>query len=758
MTKRSFILFFAFFSLLFAFSACEEPETPVPDDPDKEPEVVAPVVSLEVDELERTKIAFTIKSDSPGDYAWAILSSEEAVGSAEDLFKSEDAFELAGVGMFDDSGTAVIKCEQLEGGKSYKLYAAARKINPYVYSELLCEDVSTEFSYEEMITLEKVSTDAVSYHIEMPEGSKAYRHMIVDYNDFLYFQVLVGVTYDSYLSAFGLGGTESKTYDYKWVQWDCWDNYATYFYSDTEYVIIAGPSESPADDSKVSPEDVKYLKFKTPAAEECPYEVAVDVSEISSLTATVTLTPEEGVAKYRALVMSEDDYQSFLFEGEEMIRRVVIGPWEDTSAEFTEAVTMPISGLMPETRYHVCIVAFDSNMRELYIEEVFTTSEPVGPEPEIYVEPVEVEEDWNSARVNLKLRNVVSALSFIHTRYAVDQVLNAPGNEDLTMDVVIRNNGTSFTSEVLAKAQTEEGCELQFSNLSPNTDYVFAVLATNSEYVSTYTVYDFKTGAEPVVESSLFDKLQGEYTATITDLAGETYSFDVTIADGVNDATRAEYAARNLLVCLGFDPIGVKYNSPEDLIKKGWAKTEEDANRNYGPKWFLEIDENDMITTYKHAIAKTYWDEVNMVQLVEYSAEGEAPMASFNGSTYWFKGTFWRDFSNPNREDAAMATTLIHDVDYEEATGVLTVQPVSHFKSWSTPGQIITEYPGVEKGKTWSGANNEVVFCGNSALVLTPKAAAKTCMYPSDRKISVPLTVKVDMSEDKVFIRERQLL
>ena len=175
MTKRSFILFFAFFSLLFAFSACEEPETPVPDDPDKEPEVVAPVVSLEVDELERTKIAFTIKSDSPGDYAWAILSSEEAVGSAEDLFKSEDAFELAGVGMFDDSGTAVIKCEQLEGGKSYKLYAAARKINPYVYSELLCEDVSTEFSYEEMITLEKVSTDAVSYHIEMPEGSKAYR-------------------------------------------------------------------------------------------------------------------------------------------------------------------------------------------------------------------------------------------------------------------------------------------------------------------------------------------------------------------------------------------------------------------------------------------------------------------------------------------------------------------------------------------------------------------------------------------------------
>ena len=164
--------------------------------------------------------------------------------------------------------------------------------------------------------------------------------------------------------------------------------------------------------------------------------------------------------------------------------------------------------------------------------------------------------------------------------------------------------------------------------------------------MSTSYVYNFKTGAEPVVETTLFDKLKGEYTARITDIDGVPHTFDVTIADGVNDATREAYKAQNILVCLGFDPCGVAYNSPEDLLKKKWAKNEEEANRNYGPKWFLEIDENDKITTYKHAVASSSYDAVNNVELVDYAADGEDPMASFNNQTIWFKGTFNRYYAS----------------------------------------------------------------------------------------------------------------
>ena len=658
--------------------------------------------------------------------------------------------------MFDDSNIATVTYNQLEGNKEYTLYYAVRKINPYVYSDIKSEDVSTVFGYEDMITLEKATPTAVSYHIEMPEDAKAYRHMIVDYNDFLYFNALVGATHDSYLSAFGLGADKSQTFEYEWKQMDGWDNYATYFYSDTKYLILAGKSETTDIDSQISAADIKVYEFTTPKAEECPYDVEIAVSDVTSISAKVTLTPEEGVDRYRAFIMSKADYESFLFEGEEMVRRAVIGPWDDTSTEFDSLQEFNLEGLVPETDYYVCIVAFDKDMREVYIEDVFTTTEPTGPAPEIETTAIETEEPWNSAAVNLKIRNASSAIAFVHTKYAIDQVLNAPGNEDLTMDVVIRNNGVTLTEDVFSKALTDEGAHLMFSNLSPNTEYVYAIMATNIEHTSTVHVHNFTTSSEPVVETGLFGKLKGEYTAQITDVYGVPHTFDVTITDGVNDATRESYKAQNILVCLGFDPCGVEYHSPQDLLDKGWAKTEEEANRNYGPKWFLEIDENDKITTYKHALVSSNYDPINDVVIYDYSAEGEDPMASFNDQTIWFKGTFNKYYASKDRYEQ-QATTLIHDVDYDEETGTITVKPVTHFKSWSAKDELITEYPGVSQGKNWyAGSDTKVIFCGNSALVLTPKATAakQSCgMEVSTTEIKVPSRKTINVQKTRRILR-----
>lgn len=730
--------------------SCGDP-SPVPGGDYEEPDPVpAPVVSVTVGDLTRTSVTFVVASDSPGDYAWAVVPSTRKINTSEDLFKTGK------VEMFGSSNVAEVTCNELEGNKDYTLYVAARKINPYVYSELKSQEISTVFPYEDMITLEKVTTSAVSYHIEKPEGAKAYKHMIVDYNDFLFFQnIMAGVTHDSYLSAFGLPAVESYTYECEWYQDDSYENYKTYFYSDTKYLVIAGACDAADLDSQVSKADVEYVEFTTPKAEKCPYEVDVKIDDITSMTATVTLTPEEGVDRYRAMILDEDDYLSFLLEGEEMIRRVVIGPWEDTSTEYKEAVTMPMSGLTPETRYHVCIVVFDEDMRELYIEDTFTTTEPTGPKPEIEVTAVETAEPWNSASANVKIKNAVSAMSFVHTRIAVYNVLNAPGNEDLTIADLIPTNGESLSSDALAKALSEDGATMMFENLSANTEYVYAISATNPEKVTVSYIYEFKTGAEPVVETGLFGKLKGEYTAAITDLDGKTHTFDVTIADGVNDATREDYKARNLLVCLGWDPV-VAYHSPQDLLDKGWAQTEEEANRNYGPKWFIQIDQDEKVTTYKHSVSTSYWDEVNNAYITDYSAEGEEPMASFGGKTYWFKGTYWRDYANANRKDEAVATTLVHDVDYNEATGVITVNPVTHYKSWSAKGQSITEYPGVEEGPTWySGSSSTVAFCGNSPLVLTPKTSSQNSavrMNAASRKLTAPVIKPIDMRESRPVV------
>lgn len=746
--KRFLNVLSGIFFLCLAISSCGEK----PAGQEEEPTPTKPVASIKIDDLQRTSVTFTITSDIVGDYAWAIVPANQKIETAEGLFEKYTN------GMFDSNKTVTVTYNELEGGNEYSIYYAVRQINPYVYSDLNVEPISTEFAYEDMITLEKVTPTAVSYHIEKPEGAKAYRHMIVDYNDFIYFKALVGVTHESYLSAFGLGDSESKTFEYEWVQMDGWDNYPTYFYSDTKYIILAGESESTAIDAQVSAANVKYLEFTTPKAEVCPHKVNVEISNISSLAADITLTPEEGVARYRVFPMSETDYEAFLFEGEEMVRRAVIGAWDDTSTEYTGPQSFTLGGLMPNTNYYICMVVFDEDMRELYIEKTFTTTEPTGPAPEIIIEDVETEEPWNSASINLKLKNAVTALSFIHTKYAVDEVLNAPGNEDLTIDQLISVNGVSLSTAEVSKALSADGATIVFKNLSPNTEYVYAIKATNSEYVATSTMYNFKTGAEPVVETTLFDKLKGEYTAKITDVNGVPYTFDVTITDGVNDATRESYKAQNVLVCLGFDPCGVKYHSPEDLLKKKWAKNEEEANRNYGPKWFLEIDENDKITTFKHAVASTSYDEVNNATLVDYSAEGEDPMASFNDQTLWFKGTFNRYYASKD-EWKMNATTLIHNVDFNEETGKITVNPVTHFKSWSAIGEAITEYPGVAQSKNWyGGSDSKVIFCGGSALTLTPKKAetkAQSCMELSvSKKLVAPAKNEFNVQEMKRTLRK----
>ena len=753
MIKRLFIMLGLASVLSFAATSCNEtPQQEPEDDPINAP--VAPNALIAVTSLDRTSVSFSIISDSPGDYAWKIVKGTENFADAEALFNSGTT------GMFGSDNKISVTDNNLEGGNEYTLYYAVRKINPYVYSELYKESISTDFPYEDMITLEKVTTNAVSYHIEKPEGAKAYRHMIVDYNDYVYIKALVGATYDSYLSAFGAGATESKTFSYEWFQPDdVWGSYPTHFYSDTKYLILAGESETTGIDGQVSADKVKYIEFKTPKAEVCPYKLDIQISDVTSLSADVTVTPEEGVDRYRMFVMSEADYESFLFEGEEMVRRVVIGEWNDLSTEFRGEQSLALQGLVPNTNYYVCAVVFDKDMRELYVEKIFTTTEPVGPAPEIEVTAVETEEPWHTAAANLKIKNAVSAISFVHTKYAVDEVLNRPGNEGLTIEDVINTNGVSLSSAEIAKASSEEGATLQFAGLSPNTEYIYAIKATNSEYVSTSYAYHFKTGAEPVIETTLFGKLKGEYTAKITDVNGVPHTFDVTITDGVNAATREAYRAENILVCLGFDACGVEYNSPEDLLAKGWAKDEEEANRNYGPKWFLEVDENDNITTYKHAVASTSYDEVNQAELIDYSADGEAPMASFNDQTLWFKGTFNRYYSSKD-EWKMQATTLIHNVTYDDEAGKITVHPVTHFKSWSSRGESITEYPGVSQSKNWyGGSDSKVIFCGNSSLVLTRKQPAKAqksqAISPMNKPLVTPSVMTFDVQENRRTLRRR---
>ena len=97
------------------------------------------------------------------------------------------------------------KSKTFTGDTEYKLYAAARNLNPFLYSKLVSESIDTHVAYTDMITLESVKTTSFAYHIMKPEGVAKYKHVCLSKSDYDYIINLAGGTPASYVSAFGKG-------------------------------------------------------------------------------------------------------------------------------------------------------------------------------------------------------------------------------------------------------------------------------------------------------------------------------------------------------------------------------------------------------------------------------------------------------------------------------------------------------------------------------------------------------------------------
>lgn len=145
--------------LLGAAAACSDdgktPEEPVP-----------PSITAQITSLDRTRVAFTLTAEHAADWAYVIRETgRTAPASAEELFSEADES-----GMFEAATTVALENRRIQGGKTYTLYAAARQINPFVYSPLTSEDFDTDLAYEDPITLDAVATDGFTYHIKPAEG------------------------------------------------------------------------------------------------------------------------------------------------------------------------------------------------------------------------------------------------------------------------------------------------------------------------------------------------------------------------------------------------------------------------------------------------------------------------------------------------------------------------------------------------------------------------------------------------------------
>lgn len=700
------------FVFLCFLTSCNETEKP---DNGKDPEpvvITAPSIEVAIGEVNRTSVTFELSSDEADEYVYRLREYRYS-GSAADLFEAEESI----TGHFDQSRKQTITLDGLEKDNNYRLYAASRRSrDTLLYSEVKEIEFSTEIPYTDFITLDGNTVNSVQYHIEKPEDATLYRHLIVDELDFIFFENVVGATYTSYLDSFGITEKASKDILVDEYFVDLY-GYVTNIFSDMGYVIIAGWGN----EEKMTEANTEHLVFRTPEAGQLDVDIQIDAQNIQSTTAEVIINlPETGVDRYRVYVISEKDYQSALLEGEEMVRRYILGNWSDTSNEYHESMSFDVNGLVPNTRYHVGLIAFDEAMNEKMMDYVFETSDPVLPLPEFEIEVKDNATPWNKVVLGVKIINsAVSAKCFVATRSAYEEAL---GREGVTMESIIYANGVPFTESQMYNA-TKNGIDLTYTNLSPMTEYVFGVMATNEESMSGYEVFFFTTDKAPSVDSEYKDLLPGEYTATAVNQYGEEVSFDITIAKGVNEATTQRYQALNRLVCLGFAPTGVEYNSPEDLLEKGWASNIDEANQNYGPKFYIEFNQDGSITT---GVPPTYDNGDSYL---------DEPMANFNGTTLWFEGLY----TDPG-DDYIYRTPFAHPIEVLDNGNTLIIKPCKKYNPWSE--KEYTYYPGVYRGEDWAYGGDSPFYAqgGDGTITLTRKTEdASQMMEPVEELILIPV-------------------
>lgn len=702
---RKFYLFVPMFAALAVGCGDDNSELPPPGD--------GPTLTVEVVDVQRTQVSFELTTDKGIDYAYAVLpANAPAPASAEALFADVTAH----TGMFE-TPTVAIDYLGIAANNDYTLYAAARTINPFVYSELRSESFDTRFEYTDAITLDAITRNSFAYHIK-PEADGQYRHICVRKSDYDWFVSFMGVTPAMYVATFGLRAEGEQTFNFEDAYQDE-GGYPVYIYSGTEYIILYGMAD-PSSMYKVL--SAQTMTFSTVKAEEAPHGIDISTANITSMGADVRIEPAEGIERFRVLVLSTADKDGILIEGESALRGSIIGDPTDRSREYTAATTVQTSGLTPNTEYTVGVVGFDAQNREKVVFATFTTTPPTGPAPTIVPEPQQVAEPWHEVALNLKVEHAVSVWVCLNTKAEYDKVLQQPGFSG-TMGDIIKNNGILLTPEQLAQAKAG-GVLCQSDALTPNTEYIYGFYAVNEEQVTTTETYEFRTGAAPAVDLRM--QLVGDYQAEIYDGFEVRNLFGVSVSEGPSEALKSDYASKNQLAILGFEPCQVDYHSPQDLLDKGWAASEQEANTNYGPKIILEVNQDGTVNTGGKNPATSELDFI---------------MADYNGTKLYFMGY------GKTANGQIMSSQQCFPVEVSEDRNTITIKGQTGVVFGS---ETIMYYPGVYQGDNpWYGGTD--LFQGMSDLVLTriqAEPSASGCVRSGvAAQLVVPHCVRLDLSE-----------
>lgn len=639
------------FGALFTVS-CDRGEQNVPDpDPDPQPTPQKPLIEVTAGEATETTFTFDITTNQAGEYAYYFndVHDTSVRPNITDWFNENS-------GVIEQSATVTI--EGLNAGISYELYVVVRATESALLSDVKKVEFTTAQSSEAgPISLLSVTHDSYSFKVDL-DGY------------YLYYGVsetmlnAMGATPEQWVETFGYLGSGVNVYEFIDGEYHSdLDVEPARVISNSKHYIMVVECDSK---KNITGSTTYVVTFETPAKPAAEGGVEITLSNVTSTSVDIQATPADSITDYHILVQPKANIEAIIAEyGESTLISLMKTGYSAWHLTGNHSATW--GNLVPNTEYCVCLCAIDKSSGETFSYDLtFTTEQSSGVVAELNVELVE-----NSDKPYEKIDIKVSAKNATYIKYAFTdsaaiEEQRKNGHDDA---FIAKNFGAEFTAEQLEQA-LNGGLTITREDLWPEASYTVIVYAHTAEKIESVKAVSLTLPKQPAaarVESQLFESLLGEWTLSYDyiDVQGNMQHMSnkvVTIAQGVDSKTTADYRDLNRLVITGwqFQPSDIPFFGPQTLMESfwGWAGDYSAlAYRDYGPKVFLEIGEGDTITMpTSKSVYLYHWDDAgNLLQFFgcDYDDLSIAPVSfpvelSADGNTLTIKpyadteGKFWQ--------------------------------------------------------------------------------------------------------------------
>lgn len=598
-------------------SKTNEPQKPNPNPG------VKPEITLTAGEVTYNSFTFEVTTTVAGELGYAVIAEGAQAPSIDEMFSRNTV---------TVESTSTITVEGLNDNFNYSLRAVLRSTEGGILSDPKKLDFSTpDDGKESPITIDNVGYDKATFTINLP-GNMLFQ--CIDKASLEYF----GQDPETYIATPGIGILEQGPITIDWFDGGNYGLYEMRMREDSEYYVIAVSCDA----QKNITGEVYTKEFKTLRKPVSEAGITTQLLEVGSTSVTIMTKPDDSVVEYYVYVRDKAWADGIIASyGESMLMTLVKNPsagaWHLSDDNYDTW-----GGLIPETDYYCHILAVDNKGAESFALIPFTTTAKQLAAPTLEMSVTEDNVNPHNT-LYLNLRSDSAASAKVVFRATAD--VHAKRVEGFDDQYIVNTFGTEI-GQVDIDAINNTGLSIKMEDLWPEVEYTVMVSVKNAEATETFKTTTYTTpkqSAAPRVESNLFTSLLGEWEMTYTLIQENgitaTVSDKVTIAQGVDAKTEADYRDQNRLVILGL-PFNVSAQgvysalpvyTPADLLKATpnyYAKGQNLIYRDYGPKFFLEIGEGDVLTVPSSKGEYLYnWDTLGYLNFFgcDYDNQFTAP-------------------------------------------------------------------------------------------------------------------------------------